>query len=503
MNTSWGQHQLLARMAKIVGERGECIAVREPDGSLRTYDELALLAAQLRARLGASRDGSVEPVGLLLDRSAAAYASMWAAIALGRPYVPLNAAYPSSRLKEIVEQAGIRQVVTTEKGAAGAAKIGVSSEDLLIVSDVQAESVSGVDAWQAESGGEVAYLLFTSGSTGRPKGVPISYDNLWSFVQNVSAAIPYKPDDVCSQVCELSFDFSVHEIYQALLNGATLCPARTIDLFNPAQYVTRNGITVWISVPSLVRVVMANRRDDESLESIRLSIFNGEALTTGIASDWQQAAPNTVIWNNYGPTECTVAVTTQKWGGEHDLDEADVIAIGTAFEDCGTAIDSAGRIVTPDEAKDGTVGELLLSGPQRFAGYLDPTLKSPFVVDRGVTWYRTGDRVRWRDGRFFHLGRLDHQVKIGGHRIELLEIEHRLRQTLEHQELAVIAHPRQRPTELILFTTRPTATPVTANETGLATYMLPKRTVTIDMLPVNTHGKLDRGELHRLADTPA
>ena len=99
-----------------------------------------------------------------------------------------------------------------------------------------------------------------------------------------------------------------------------------------------------------------------------------------------------------------------------------------------------------------------------------------------------------------HLGRLDHQVKIGGHRIELLEIEHRLRQTLEHHELAVIAHPKQRPTELILFVTAPPSADVTADSTGLPTYMVPKRTVQIDALPLSTHGKLDRNTLHQLAD---
>ncbi|MEM7092784.1 MAG: AMP-binding protein [Actinomycetota bacterium] len=509
MNSPWGQQQLLARMAKVIDEHRDRVAVREPDGTERTYADLAVLIDQIRTRLGRSNAESptTEPVGLMLERSGAAYATMWAAIALGRPYVPLNTAYPATRLAEIIDQAGIRQVVTSAKHVGRAGELGIHGGDLIEVEALGTEHVPTADGtFDATAAGTTAYVLFTSGSTGRPKGVPISYDNLWSFVDNMAAAIPYEPHDVCSQVCELSFDFSVHEIYLALLSGSSLCPARTIDLFNPAHYAQRHGVTVWISVPSLVRVVMANRRDgDDPLDTIRLSIFNGEALTTGVAEGWRTVAPNTAIWNNYGPTECTVAVTVQPWDGEHELTESDVVSIGTAFDDCFTAIDSGavdGRpaIIRAEAAPDGVVGELLLSGPQRFDGYLDPALASPFVEADGVTWYRTGDRVRWHDGRLFHLGRLDHQVKIGGHRIELLEIEHRLRETLGNDDVAVIAHPHVQPNELVLFTTRSPESPVTAETTGLASYMVPKRTMTIEDLPLNPHGKLDRGALHRLAD---
>ena len=160
-------------------------------------------------------------------------------------------------------------------------------------------------------------------------------------------------------------------------------------------------------------------------------------------------------------------------------------------------------VIPVEAATEGLVGELLLGGPQRFPGYLDPSLASPFVMYAQVTWYRTGDRVRWRNGRLYHLGRLDHQVKIGGHRIELLEIEHRLRQSLDREELAVIAHPRRHPTELILFVTESPRCDVTAETSGLPVYMLPKRTLTVPSLPLGAHGKLDRDGLHRLADDMA
>ena len=114
-----------------------------------------------------------------------------------------------------------------------------------------------------------------------------------------------------------------------------------------------------------------------------------------------------------------------------------------------------------------------------------------------MRFYRTGDRVRSRGGRLYYLDRLDLQVKIGGHRIELLEVEHRLRGQLRSNALAVIAHPHQRPTELILLLVSDHEAPeLSSEELGLPGYMVPSRTVLIDALPLTAHGKLDRNALH-------
>jgi acyl-CoA synthetase (AMP-forming)/AMP-acid ligase II len=237
------------------------------------------------------------------------------------------------------------------------------------------------------------------------------------------------------------------------------------------------------------------------LHGLRLSIYNGEALTTGVAAAWRDAAPNSQLWNTYGPTECTVAVTAQLWSGEPELAEADVVTIGTPFPDCRTALLIDSTIVPTSPLHDESVGELLLAGPQRFAGYTDGSLPSPFVTDgHGTTFYRTGDRVLWRAGKLYHLGRVDHQVKIGGHRIELLEIEHRLRRYLDTESLAVIAYPSKHPTELVLFIEGESQPPpLDPGALGLPNYMLPKRIVVVGALPMNSHNKLDRPALESLA----
>jgi D-alanine--poly(phosphoribitol) ligase subunit 1 len=506
MSPTSSQQDLLTRMHEVVTRRAAKVAVRDSARSI-SYAEFGDLIAYLHAEIDESDPASISPVGLLLERSALAYAAMWAAIGLGRAYVPLNTTYPGSRLGNIVELAGVGTVVCTAKTRELALSLGIAESKLVVASEEpprRAMAAAQQTWWTARSGDDIAYVLFTSGSTGQPKGVPISYDNLRAFIDNMGAAIEYDEDDVCSQVCELSFDFSVQEIYLALLHGCTLCPARGIDLFNPAHYIRSRSITVWISVPSLARVMFRNDvATGDALHGVRISIFNGEALTAGLAAAWHEAAPNSQIWNSYGPTECTVAVTTQRWSSDPELRESDVIAIGKPFPDCHTALLSESVIVSTDAATQIREGELLLSTPQRFAGYSDPALASPFITDdSGTIWYRTGDRVLVRGGRLFHMGRVDHQVKIGGHRIELLEIEHRIRRWLGTDALAVIAFPARHPRELVLFLKSPIQSgKLSADCLGLPAYMLPGRTRVVESLPTNPHGKLDRAALQSLAET--
>ena len=503
-----GRRALLARMRAIIDGHARRTAVRAPEASV-SYGEFSWLVGRLCLELRNSTRAQGSPVGLLLDRSAAAYAAMWAAIALGRPYVPLNAKYPPSRLRSIVKQAGVEVALCTQADRDLATRLGIAPGNTVVTDGdlLHGESGGGVADWSAADEDQgIAYILFTSGSTGEPKGVPISYDNLASFIQNLGSEIDYRPEDVCSQFCELSFDLSVHEIYLALLNGCALCPARQIDLFNPARFVATNRVTVWVSVPSLARVVLQNgSAGREDLVKLRLSVFNGEALTDQLAREWRAAARGSEIWNTYGPTECTVAVTAQRWRDHPDLSEAGVVSIGTTFPDCTAALFVDNEVVPVSPERIGLVGELLLATPQRFAGYLDPHLPSPFIADgTGLRFYRTGDRVRAREGRLYYLDRLDLQVKIGGHRIELLEVEHRLRRRLRSEALAVIAHPPHRPTELVLFLAGDREAPkLTSEELGLPGYMVPHRILAIDALPVTAHGKLDRHALHERIATSA
>ncbi len=495
------RQELLSRMASVVALHRDRPAVREINRTW-TYQDLETSVGAIKNALAAGHRPSDSAIGLLVHRSANAYASMWAALASGRTYVPLNPDYPLSRLRQIVDQAGIRDFVCSNATSALAAEL--AGDDRVINADGLSHQPieDSEQVWASAAGNDIAYLLFTSGSTGWPKGVPISHANLLAFIDGLADLITLTPDDVCSQVCELSFDLSVNEIYPALLSGSTLCPARPIDLFNPARYVAANGLTVWVAVPSLARVVLDGTMPvGNQLRSLRLSIFNGEALTHGLAARWQAAVPDGVIWNTYGPTECTVAVTAHRWSNDGRRNGSDVVPIGTSFDGCRTAIDDGSEIVPTTHRAYGT-GELLLAGPQRFDGYLEPTVSDPFVAAADQCWYRTGDRVRWAEGSLHYLGRLDHQVKIGGHRIELQEVESRLRMTMGTDSLAAVAHPAERPTELVLFVAGAESGNLSpsSEQSGLPNYMLPSRVVNLTSLPTNRHGKVDRQVLQHLAE---
>jgi amino acid adenylation domain-containing protein len=491
---------LLERLRAAVARYADRPAVREPQAAL-TYRDFGRRIAGVRSALDAADVPATGPIGILLERSADAYATMCAAVALGRPYVPLNPRDPASRLADIVRQAGVRAVVCGPDQRAAAAGLG-DVRPVALAPGLAADG-DGLACAAPADDARTAYILFTSGSTGVPKGVAIGYASLAAFLANMSRTLDYQPGDVATQLCELSFDLSVHEIYLALLSGAALCPARQIDLFNPAGYVAGNAITVWTAVPSLARIALNNGAGPGDLPSLRLCAFNGEALTAELARAWAAVAPNAQIWNTYGPTECTVAVTAQRWLDDPAIVEAGVVAIGRPLPDCTASLLIDGR--PQADPAEGAVGELVLDTPQRFPGYLDPSLPSPFLDGPdGRSYYRTGDRVRWRDGRLFHLGRLDSQVKIGGHRIEILEVERRLRDGLGVADLAVVAHPPERPSELVLFAAGSRAPGrLSPADLGLPAYMLPRRTIRLEAMPRSAHGKLDRKALQAIAAAPS
>ena len=196
---------LLARMQATIDTHAERTAVRSPTTRM-SYGDFSQLIGRLCRELRSPVRAQRTPVGLLLERSAAAYAAMWAAIALGRPYVPLNEKYPSSRLRSIVTQAGIDVVICTEASRNLATRLGFTPENTVMAEGrIPAGEPGGAYAdWtQTENDAAIAYILFTSGSTGEPKGVPISYENLYGFIENMSAVVDYNCEDVCSQMIEL------------------------------------------------------------------------------------------------------------------------------------------------------------------------------------------------------------------------------------------------------------------------------------------------------------
>ena len=496
-----GRISLIQKFLQVVRENSDRAAVVE-DGKVYSYLEFYSFVYQIYNE--ALNKMPARAIGLFSGRSLLSYAGMWASIFLGLPYVPLNPSLPASRLRQVAYQSNLDICIFSDYSSGKVAEILPDLRGCLLCMNFLQEGQKAVDfsipSTAVEQ--ETAYILFTSGSTGKPKGVPVSYANLLAFVENVNGVIDYRSDDRVAQVCETSFDFSVHEIYLTLLNGASLYPARNIDLFNPSQYIQKNRLTVWHSVPSLAFVALNNMQSGhDALDSIRVSIFNGEPLTTTFARQWQTFAPNSQIWNFYGPTECTVAVSAQRVEIDNrSIFRGNNIAIGRFFDECHMALLCDGHVINGRDFSQAINGELLIGGVQTFQGYLDSEIDSPFVRDReGEVFYKTGDLAEWDNERLFIMGRLDHQIKIGGYRIELLEIEHQLKDFFNVEQLAVVAIPEGNPKSLVVCSeVEIDLNSLKQSDTPLPNYMIPSRVEVIDKLPKNQNGKLDRTSIMAL-----
>ncbi|GAA0941721.1 AMP-binding protein [Nonomuraea longicatena] len=466
-------------------------ALRTSAGTL-TYAELEEHAALLAERLVAACGTAPATVALHATRQAAAYAGYLAAQRAGAVVVPLNPAWPQARNEEITAASGADAVITGTGEVAGR---------------------NGT----AERRDSIAYILFTSGSTGTPKGVPISHANVSAYLSHVIPRYGLGPGSRLTQTFDLTFDLSVFDLFAAWGSGAELVVPTRGDLLAPARFAARERITHWFSVPSLVSVaVQLGRLPEGSLPELRWSLFCGERLTLDQARAWRAAAPHSVIENLYGPTELTLSCTQYRLPEqvEHWPAPADGgVPIGTLYP-------GHEELVIDADGRPADQGELCVRGPQRFDGYLDPADNAGrFVAFDGTRasvcgdlpsappglWYRTGDLVRRDGGALVHLGRLDHQVKIQGYRVELGEIETVLRAQPGVVEAVVVpmSNGAGRTWLAAVHTGADAAGEPelrAALRSRLPGHLVPRTFTRLDRLPLNTNRKIDRSAIIELLE---
>ncbi|WP_225840229.1 amino acid adenylation domain-containing protein [Streptomyces sp. NK08204] len=504
--SSVGRHP--HRAALLLGER------------VWTYAELDHLARQWAAAL-LRVNARPRRVGILGHRSIVTYAGFLAALYTGAAAVPLSSTYPVSRNRDVVERSGLCALLTDGGSLPHAARLLSDLQDAPPVLIPESDDVppglhagpdvlsGGAIAAQAPlpeplfpGPGDMAYLLFTSGSTGRPKGVPISHANVSAFLRVNTERYDFSPEDRFSNTFDQTFDLSVFDLFMAWGSGGCLVPLDGPDLQAPLSFIRDQEITVWFSVPSLA-VLQHNSGalTPGSLPSLRWSLFCGEALAASAAAAWQAAAPQSVVENLYGPTEATIASTVYRWNPQRSpaLSTNGIVPIGRPYPGMEAALLAADG--TP--VADGGTGEICLRGPQVFDGYWqspEQTRRS-FHEQPDGSWYRTGDLGRrTADGIFLYAGRLDSQVKILGHRVELGEVEAHLRDQEGVDQAVVVAVPgdEEGTTVMAAVLCGPDAD-VYAVEEGLRDclppYMIPLTFHLVDRLPLNANGKIDRGAL--------
>lgn len=437
----------------------------------------------------------------MTGRSLLAYAGYLAVQRLGKSVVPLNPAFPQERTRHMLTASGASLVVAepglTVPVTAGVRVLGMDPASE-VMSPLSAPPPPLLDASGAE-----AYLLFTSGSTGAPKGVPIRQGNISAFLEAVRDRYGLGPESRCSQFFDLTFDPSVFDLFAVWSAGATLVVPSRNDLLRPVRYVADNALTHWYAVPSAIsRAQAGGRLSPGSMPSLRHSMFGGESLTWQQARAWKDAAPASTLTNAYGPTELTIFCsdfTLPADPGDWPTTPNGVVPIGLPYQGLEFATFN-------ESGEPAAEGELCVRGAQRFDGYLDPEANRgrfhpalPPDGDPAVpkdSWYRTGDRVTSSDGVPCFLGRVDQQVKINGYRVEPGEIEEALR-SLPGVIAAVVVAIRETAGGLGLYAVcvAPSSDPA-GLRAGLAqalpAYMVPRRVLTLDELPCDANGKVDR-----------
>ncbi|MER5856691.1 AMP-binding protein [Streptomyces sp900105245] len=462
------------------------------------------------------------PVAVLASKTPEAYIGLLAALYAGAPAVPLNPENPPARnaavlraagcgavvaepdaagsLARLVESAPVHAVLAPRTGrAALPAKLATAVGGARVLTADELTEPTPATGRQAPAGtpDDLAYILFTSGSTGTPKGVPVSHANVSAFLATSLPRYGVRPDDRFSQVHETTFDLAMCDIFPAWAGGACVCVLSRLQALDPARWVPRYGLTVWHSTPSLARSLQrADRLAPGSLTGLRQSVFAGEPLLVDTARYWQRAAPGGVLDNIYGPTELTIACTAFRWDPGQDLSGPQygaTVPIGHPNDGMEA------MLLAPDGRPAEDTGELVMTGPQMFRGYLDPRQDEDRFLHRdGRRWYRTGDQVRATAHGWVHLGRKDAQVKINGYRVEVGEVEAALRDTSggDAVAFALDAPGGTRLVAYLLGDTEPdTAALAERLAERLPPYMLPRHLWWLPDVPVNAHGKTDRSRL--------
>ena len=440
--------------AHSAGEHADRVALWV-DGRTYTYRDLHRGAGAIANALAIDASPTC---AVFADRHLWSYVGIIGVLLAGKAYVPLTSHHPVHRLADILHACEATSLVMSGDSLDTVRDliVGTTRRLTVIVPDsddlqdwcheaphrfvTRSAMCSALGRLNAETY-DGAYLLFTSGSTGAPKGVLISHSNVLTYLYSMLARYQPTPEDRCTQLFDLSFDLSVHDLFFCWLAGAALY-VPPVGTLLAGEFVRRHELTFWFSVPSTI-AAMARLRllRTDAFPSLRYSLFFGEPLPKRLAAAWAMAAPNSAVDNLYGPTEATIAITGFRLPPDTEA-LPEIIPIGGALPDHHAVVVADHGNVAPA----GASGEIYLAGSQLARGYwrrddLTAERFGPTAWDPTGWWYRTGDRgVSSKHGLCF-LGRADRQVKISGHRVELQEVESVLRNVAGSDLVAAFAWP--------------------------------------------------------------
>ncbi|MFJ2772020.1 amino acid adenylation domain-containing protein [Streptomyces sp. NPDC087300] len=517
------QHHKASPASTTLADVYERAAARHPhrtavshEGRTLTYAGLSARAHQLARLLAARGIGPGSIVALALPRSADLVTGLLAVALSGAAYLPLDPDYPADRLAYMLDDARPAALITD---TATAPRLPAQAHALpLVAVDGEAPDAYGTGPLgQSErtrplTPRDPAYVIYTSGSTGRPKGVVVTHHNVTRLLTATDHWFGFDEHDVWTLFHSYAFDFSVWELWGALLYGGKVVVVPHLTSRDPGAFRTLladERVTVLNQTPSAFhQLAAADREDDSGTElALRYVVFGGEALEPGRLDEWyaRHGDDGPTLVNMYGITETTVHVSY------FALDRA--TAAASTSSTIGVNIPDLRVYVLDDRLQPvppGVTGEMYVAGEGLADGYLGrPDLTATrFVADpyaalfgqSGSRMYRSGDLARRRaDGALEYFGRADHQVKIRGFRIELGEVEAALASHPAVADAAVVVRedvPGDK--RLVGYAVADGAGPAALREhtaAGLPVHMVPSAVVLLDRLPLTSNGKLDRKAL--------
>lgn len=441
-----------------------------------------------------------QKVGLVINDDIETYASIFALWLQGKCYVPLHPNWPLDRCLDICEQVELDLILdssaeTRYDGIQVVLTNGLSGDVKKLM------AASGIDEE------DLAYILFTSGSTGKPKGVQLMRKNVAAFMNSFwQTGIEINEEDRCLQAFDLSFDVSVQSYLVALTRGACVytIPHGQVKYVYASGLIEDHHITFGAMAPSMLRYLQPYFAEMDAT-SLKACILTAEACPVNLMEDWYNCATNTEIYDFYGPTEATIYCTYYKLTrGGNNKSLNGIISIGKPLANCvGLILDEQGNELPADEK-----GELCVAGDQVTKGYWknDEKNASSFfykeVNGKKMRFYHTGDLCyKDEDGDIMYSGRLDHQAKIQGFRVELGEIEYHAREYLKKNAVCIAFDNEKCLTEIAMFieSTEFDAEDLLAYmRTKMPAYMIPTRLFFVPVFPLNSNDKTDKVKLKEM-----
>nr|BFD94145.1 non-ribosomal peptide synthetase [Kitasatospora sp. Xyl93] len=488
--------------AERVARTPDAVAV-VADGERVSFAELDARANRLAHYLLGQGVGAESLVGVCLPRGVDAVVAVLAAWKAGAGYLPVDPSYPVERISFMLADSGAVLTLTDEEvldelPAGRNRLVAVDSALMVMQLAVQPETAPVVEV----SADSLAYVIYTSGSTGRPKGVAVTHGGLANYAR--FAAGSYGAEGGAPLHSSLAFDLTVTSVVVPLISGAPVVVSREGGAEGLAQLLRDGGgFGLVKAVPAHLPLLSDMLSEGQLAKAAGRWVVGGEALPAGVVRDLLERAPESVVVNEYGPTEATVgcAVFEVRAGDE----VGSVVPVGRPVANTRLyVLDDALRPVAP-----GVAGELYIAGVQLARGYVrrpgltaERFVANPF--EPGVRMYRSGDVARWRvDGQLEFLGRADEQVKVRGFRIEPGEVESVVAAHPQVARAAVVAREDvPGDVRLVAYVVADDEASAELADTVVAfaarrlpEYMVPSAVVVLEALPLTGNGKLDRKAL--------